>query len=785
MVELDKVKYEVFYEKLDKAINEAKEVIRYLSAGMITREAGEVQEAFYLPDGQAAHISSGILMHILNVTRVIKYMHDNGYDGEGIGIHEGDQFINNDAYIGGMHCQDISVVQPVFYKNKLVGWVAGISHTSDVGAIESAGTCPSAKESIHDGLHLNVVKLVDRGVMRRDVFAMILRGVRDSTYVELDIRARMAGNERAIRRLTELIDDVGLEFFEAACQKLIDDAEMFARDRLMSIKPGTYRGRVFDDTPVLENGKLVEKLCVIEVEAEVTEKGDFLVRLPVVSQENGGFNNSYLPAIEATTFYITLPLALYDCRWNSGFNRAIRIVEVPDKSRLSASPNRSVNYAAIGIALVYGDALMDAMARALFVSGRYDDVTGAVAGVNSTGIGGLNQYGRMVVQSITSSVSPGGGALLDHDGHDANCTYFNPWTYLTDCESEEQGLPIIHLARYLRANSGGFGKFRGGCGMTNVTMIHDSPSVGITKWGSGGKIPLNQGLFGGYPGAASIYDMMPETNIFEVISKGGAIPFTDEDMPKLLKGEVQGGQNCAIELTLKSGSVWQSSSNSGGAGVGDPIERDPALIVKDLENKTVTLEVAQKVYAVAIDPVTLKVDNKETETLREERRKERLARGIPGGKYLQQLVELREKKRLPKFLLDYLDQTQKFCPSFGEELAREKKIAAQGIKPLGPVKVKSKLFALTPYVDVVEDEKGRKVEVCSKCGFGYCEAHDNFKLNCLVYDRSPDDYHPGKLAWDKEWCVLREFYCPSCGSQVEVETVPPGTPIMWNYELKV
>jgi len=191
------------------------------------------------------------------------------------------------------------------------------------------------------------------------------------------------------------------------------------------------------------------------------------------------------------------------------------------------------------------------------------------------------------------------------------------------------------------------------------------------------------------------------------------------------------------------------------------------------------------VHAVAIDPKTLEVDTKETERLRAERRKERLAKGIPGIQYLEWMVKVREEKKLPKLVRDYLDDTRNFCPSFGKELDREKEIVARGLKPLGPVKARARLFALTPYVDVVEDEKGRKVQVCSKCGHGYCEAHDNFKLGCLIYDRAPDDYHPGKLAWDKEWCVLREFYCPSCGTQVEVEGVPPGTPILWNYELKI
>jgi hypothetical protein len=318
-------------------------------------------------------------------------------------------------------------------------------------------------------------------------------------------------------------------------------------------------------------------------------------------------------------------------------------------------------------------------------------------------------------------------------------------------------------------------------------MIHGSPAIGLTKYGTGNKIASNQGLFGGYSGPASYLDLMTDTNIYELIAKGAPLPYDPENLAQSLeiKGEQYTGHTSCTERGLKSGDIWASSAHGGGAGLGDPIERDPALIVRDLEDMVATLEVAHKVYGVVIDPETLEVDYKKTEKLRAERRKERLEQGMPGIKYLEQLVRSREEKRLPQVALDFLTETENFCPAFGQELTREKEIVAKGVKPIGDAKIVEKILSLTPYVDIVLDDQGRKLAVCSQCGFAYCEANENFKLYCLIYERDPSYFHPGRLAYDKEWCLFREFYCPSCASQIEVEAVPPGMPILWNYELKL
>lgn len=148
------------------------------------------------------------------------------------------------------------------------------------------------------------------------------------------------------------------------------------------------------------------------------------------------------------------------------------------------------------------------------------------------------------------------------------------------------------------------------------------------------------------------------------------------------------------------------------------------------------------------------------------------------------MIERRKKRELPPVTLEFLDETTRFSPAFREQIEAEERLIEKDLMPLKEVRVKRELFKLTPYVKIVEDERGNKVTVCSQCGFGYCNAQENFKLYCLIYDRDPSEIQPGRLAPNKDWCIYREFYCPGCGTQVEVEATPPGTPIIHNVRLK-
>lgn len=86
---------------------------------------------------------------------------------------------------------------------------------------------------------------------------------------------------------------------------------------------------------------------------------------------------------------------------------------------------------------------------------------------------------------------------------------------------------------------------------------------------------------------------------------------------------------------------------------------------------------------------------------------------------------------------------------------------------------------------IVAKENGERVIKCD-CGHEFCEASDNWKLHALVYVRDTEEkleeIYPKLLAPDPAWQVIREYYCPSCGVQLEVENVAPWYPVIKEFE---
>ncbi len=773
--QLDPVKYEVLYHRLEQEMYEAQQVVRHLSASTIVREAGEVAEVICVKDGTACIISAGLLVHVASVTRNIRHMIDQKY-AQDIGFYEGDQFIGNDCHIGGMHIPDMMLIAPFFYKGEHIGWLGNYTHIPEVGAIEPGGMCASAKEFCHEGIRLPGVKIQEKGRVKRDIMQILTHATRDPKTIEIDTRAKIAGNERARQRLVKVIDEFGLDFYLKATMKMIEDAEMFSRERVKRFRPGKYRSRTYTDSVSAFDQKIrVGELCM-----ETKEDGEMVLSTPVASPQALGYNNCAMPAIEGLLFCVLLWQLYYAARWNTGMLKAIKM-DFPLGSVFNADRRAAVGYCPIGIGMQLQGCLNEVISRASFTIGAYEDMIAANSLLNCPTVGGLDRYGRTYGAIITSTMACGGGARYDKDGQDCSVTQFNPWDDCGDVETEEVG-PVLMFTRRERADSGGPGKYRGGLGAQSIFTPHQSPVTFVGLTGSGGYLSQVQGMFGGYPTPAGSLEIVSDSNIFELVKKQMPIPFSLEELD-LVKGNHESVYPSAASRPLKPGDLY-CVQYWGGGGSGDPIERDPAAIARDLRDERTHIETVENVYCAKIDSKTFEIDEAETKRLREERKKERLAKGVPGKEYIKAMVERRKNKDLPDIVKTFLEEMEDFSEGFRNELAFEEEFAAGPDKEY-PKEAKNELFKLTPYVGVMKADDGQTVLACTECGHVLCEANENFKLFCLIYDRDPAEIYVHNKPPDKDWMIFREFYCPGCGVQMEVEGTPNATPIVHSYEIKI
>lgn len=94
------------------------------------------------------------------------------------------------------------------------------------------------------------------------------------------------------------------------------------------------------------------------------------------------------------------------------------------------------------------------------------------------------------------------------------------------------------------------------------------------------------------------------------------------------------------------------------------------------------------------------------------------------------------------------------------------------------------LLPIGEHLYIVEKDDGSRVVKCD-CGYEFGDYRINWKLNALIYVRNTEEsldfLYPGYRKPDPEWCEVREFYCPGCGAQLEVEALPPGYPTIFEF----
>lgn len=680
----DPLRYESLHTKLRSITIAAREMARSISASPGVREVGEMVVALYTPEGDAISLSTGIMVHVHTMSRFIKWMIQNGYE-DSPGICPGDVFANNDAFIGTVQVPDVMVVIPIFYEGELVGWAGTVAHELEVGGITPGGDVYLAQERFTEGLFVCAEKVGYNDELRRDYLIRLERNLRMPIYWMFDDKAKLAANLELRDQVKELIDDVGLDYYKRATREFIEEGR---RSQLSKVKqlmvPGRYRGHTFYGH--LTEGKpgilpLGDENLLYSIPLELDVGGDGHMHLDFDGTGSWGYHSmNCTPAGMDGGLFVTLTQSMnFEGKVNDGawlatdMNLPSGTWTNPDRHTVATATSWALLLPAFGI-------FQRLLSRGFVSRGFKEEAF--VGQVNSPMVemGGQSQYGDQFGMALFECSAAGSGALGIKDGIDTGYVGWNPESDMGNMEVWEQGVPMLYLGRNIASDSGGPGRNRGGTSFTSTWLVHNTDELTIATSEHSSRVFDNAGMCGGYPApTAHRHFTVRDSNIQERIEERkplphslGSDPYTT-DMERLVEGDKKVVEGPHIDKPLQSGDLFSHSYNGGG-GYGDPIERAPLDVARDVENGYVTAEIAQRANAVVLDydeeRSTCHVDAEATAARREELRKSRLNNAMPVEEWIEsereRVLERDFVTEVRKMYQDTMGISSRFANEFRE-----------------------------------------------------------------------------------------------------------------------
>jgi N-methylhydantoinase B len=496
-------------------------------------------------------------------------------------VHPGDVVLHNDVYSEGNQLADVGVYKPVFFDKELIGWSAAKGHQADIGGSAPGAYNPRAREIWHEGLRITPLKIVDRGIWRRDLWDFLMANVRLAIVGE-DLKATIGACTIGERRLVEMLNTRGTSWFMSHRDALLDATERRARAEIAQIPDGVYTGAawLYDDAVDRSaRHRIVVTVTVRHDEIEFDFTGS--------DAETAGYANAALHASTSGLILAFLMLIDPDIPHNEGLLRPIRM-NFPKPSILNCTLPHATSY---GNHLTHqiANAVHRALAAALpeRVTAGWDPALLVIPS-------GYRTDGRRYVDFCLFACKGGSGGTYGVDGYDHIGTIMTGGALAAqDPEVHEiQNPHFIEHFEYL-PDSAGAGRWRGGYGTSARWQMNGERVIAVTI-GQGteeGEEP--HGLFGGNPGTLN--------SVVYHRADGQTV------MPRVHD----------IQFELDRCTVKQVAG--GGGGYGNPYERDPALVLEEVRDELLSFEKARRDYGVVIDEQTMTVDLDRTTTTREKR----------------------------------------------------------------------------------------------------------------------------------------------------------------------
>ncbi|MCE4622600.1 MAG: hydantoinase B/oxoprolinase family protein [Desulfurococcales archaeon] len=551
---LDKLTVEVIKNAAIYASEEMGIVLRNTAYSPNIKDRLDHTCAIYTPRGelvaQAEHIPVHIGSMAVGVRNALRYLEENS-----IYLEPGDIVMVNDPFIAGTHLNDIMLIKPVYYNDKLVALVANKAHHVDVGGMTPGSIGGGARELLQEGIVIPPIKVVERGVLQREIIELIKSNVRTPEYFEGDLKAQIASLNVGERRVIELAERYGHEKLLEAWGEILDYTERYTRARISGLKiTGRWSAKDYIE--------LDSQDAVIRVTLNIA--GDYIrVDYSGTSPQVDEPVNAVYGVTVAATIYALKAVIDPDLPVNHGFFRAVEIYAPPGSL---VNPHRGAPVS--GGNTETSQRIVDVVFRAL-AGALPERVPAASCGsMTNVMIGGYSNGRRW---AFYETVACGQGARPGLDGVDGVHTNMTN-TLNTPIERLEAEYPILFVKYEFRPDSEGPGKYRGGLGVTRAFMLVEGKAT-LTivaercrhrPWGLMG---------GGEAAPASHY----------VVRRSGKV--------------VELG--CKNSIVLSAGDIVYINT-PGGGGYGDPCLRDGTMVLRDIEEGKISLDRAIPIYCYGI-----------------------------------------------------------------------------------------------------------------------------------------------------------------------------------------
>ncbi len=484
-------------------------------------------------------------------------------------LEPGDVILTNDPYASGglsTHLPDLHLIRPYFFDGELVcyGWC--FVHSADIGGRVPSSISPTNTSIYQEGLAIPPVRIVKKGQLDRDVVAIYRANCRTADMNWGDIQAMLASLEVGQKRISEIAEEYGVEAAISIQEDVLSYSEHGAREVLKTIPDGVYTfwDYLDDDVGTAVPVRIRTALTVSDGLIHIDFTGTDPQTAGPYNIATGGAVHPWL-VLRVVAFAHShapqLPV-------NGGILRNVT-VNVPERTVVNP-----VKPAAVGIRIASGLRVFDAIGGALAQAcpgGLPACPAGTV--VPMVLVEPNEGRGRESKVGVVQFMVGGTGARDGADGMDGRDPGLSSMAN-NPIEIVEAETSVTILDYGVRPDAGGPGRFRGGCGqMFRFRVERDGCTVlarGLERmrfrpWG----------LDGGRPGA------------------GLEIYRTDPGGRRTRLGKVD-------ELAVNRGDIVEILM-PGGGGYGDPLERDPEAVARDVVAGFVSREAARTEYKVVVD----------------------------------------------------------------------------------------------------------------------------------------------------------------------------------------